>query len=102
VNGVVRPVGCGDQVVRIYDPLPTLTNIVRSHGIDVMDQKPTFNLITRDAEITTLISNDHSSTSIAPLTRRVELLVHPAVEAERRLTNFTSKDEVLEPLFERL
>lgn len=101
VNGVVGSVGDGDQVVGIEETVIASLELFECDRIQVMDAETTMDLEPIEAEVTSVVSNDDSVTSLTPFTRCVEALVHPAVEPERRLSDVAFQSEVTKAFLER-
>ena len=78
-----------------------LTKVNRAHRIHVVDVWISMNLIALDSQIASVVTYDDVMTQIPPLPRRIELLIHPSVEAEGRITNSTVQFQVSIPVFNR-
>src|SRR5690242_15691583 len=66
-----------------------------------MDNDFRMNLMSNNSEIAPLISENCFLTKLTPFSRRIELLVDPAVETEGFAADFASEREVFETFFER-
>jgi len=102
MDGVVGTNGGRYQEFRIDDPVFTVENIVTSDGIHVVNQDLRVDLIARNTEITTLISEDNLVPGLSPLRRPIKSLIDPPIEAERACSDDSAKREVLESFFEGL
>src|SRR4051794_35666865 len=67
-----------------------------------MHQQAMIDLATWDTQITTLVTRDDFFTSQPPLTRSIELLIHPSIKPECLLAHIALKLEVLEAFLKRL
>src|SRR4051812_18937365 len=68
VNGVVGPFGGEDKVLGIEHPSFTLHEILWCHRVDVMHQRVIAHLVARNAEIASVVPDDHEAPSISPFT----------------------------------
>jgi hypothetical protein len=90
VNRIVRIVRGADQKLEIERVSSSMSDVLFSERIHVMDDQLVVNIVTIHAEIARLISKDCFLAKLAPFTRRVELLVDPTIESERLGGNISS------------
>jgi len=67
-----------------------------------MNIETSMNVVSFDAEITTVISKDDVVTNSSPLTRPIKFLIHVAIESERCFANLAMKSEILIAILKRL
>lgn len=91
--------GC-NQKIRIQNTFITMDDVILRHRIHMVNDWTMMNLIPLDSEVTTVVSINYIVAKMLPLSGRVELLIDPAIETERRVTNLTFQSEVAKTLFE--
>jgi hypothetical protein len=82
VNGVVGPLGSGDQVFGVENPFLEVDYLVDGHRIHVMNQKTRLDLEALDTKVASVVSKDNLTPNSLPIVRSVELLVDPPVVTE--------------------
>lgn len=102
VNGVVSPKSYRYQELGIQDSGIPFFNIGDSHRVHVMDVDGVMNVVTFDTHVTSVVPDDDVVSNVPPLSRRVEALVHPAVEPKGCFTDLSTKSEVLEAFLKAL
>src|SRR5436190_21640717 len=102
MDRVAGSLGCRDQVVWVENPIRARAQIFRLDWIDVVNKKSRANLVTRNAQVAAFVAQYDYLANVSPLTRLIELLVHPAVETKSRYADFAGQLEVIEPSFKRL
>lgn len=102
VNSVVGSVCDGDQVVGIEEAVIAIFELLEGDRIQVMNVETLMDLIAINTQIACVVANDDLVTSLTPLSRRVEALIHPTGVTERRSTYLTFEREIVKPLFEGL
>jgi hypothetical protein len=75
--------GGADQELRVNDLIATADNVFDTHRVHMMNDDPVEDVETLDPEITAQVSSDNVVADKPPLSRPVELLIHPAIVAER-------------------
>jgi hypothetical protein len=65
-----------------------------------MDQRTRVDLIPRDTKIASVVSDYNIVPNLVPLSRLIEPLVDPPIEAEGSSADLSSEDEVVETFFE--
>lgn len=90
----------GDQELGIDDAFLSSYKIHFGQRVHVMNQDVTMNIVARDPKIAPQITNDNYLSCRLPLSRPIERLVHPPIEAEGLLSYVAAKVEVLEALLE--
>lgn len=68
--------------------------------IHVMNDQTNMNLVTDHSKIARIVSDNDVSTKLTPLSRLIELLIDPSVEAEGLMTDFALQSKVFESLVE--
>jgi len=102
VNGVVCwKRGC-DEKLRIENTHVAMYDVVGGHRIQMMNRDPLMNIVTFDAKITAIVSDDDMIANITPLSRNVELLIDVSIETEGRLADCAAESQVLEAILEGL
>lgn len=102
VDCVVGSVRNTDQILRIESILSAIHNVILNQRIHVMNGDLVVNIVSSDTKITTQITSDDVSAKETPGTRRVELLIDPAIETECLSADLSTKNEVVESFFEAL
>ncbi len=90
-----------DQELRVVDPIPIKFYIFDCERIDVMNDYFVKYLTSINAEITAVVSNDHSIASCFPLFGCVKSLVQISVVAKSFFTDNTVESQVLIPILKR-
>jgi hypothetical protein len=67
-----------------------------------MNHQPIVDLVSRNPQITGLVSKDHEIANLDPLSRTIESLIHPSIEPKRGLPYFTRQFEIVVAFFKRL
>lgn len=76
--------------------------IVDGQRVHVVDDYALVEIITLNAQITSVVSDNYLVAKTTPLSTCVELLVEPSIETEGGTPNSSSKSEVVVTLFETL
>lgn len=76
-----------DEEFGIQDTRIAVNNIVGGYGIHVMDDHLVVDVVPLNRQITTKITSYDVMAKIAPLSRRIELLIHPTIMSESRTTH---------------
>lgn len=100
MDGIVRVVCGGDQILRIEDLLVVFDDVPRSHRIQMMNRRTTMNLKSRNTEITSVISVDYEVANTSPLLGSIESLVDVAIESEGCFPDPLSKIEIAKTFLE--
>lgn len=87
MDGVVRALARGDQVLGVKHPIGPTNKVLGRHRVDVVHEDLTPDVMSRDSEITAVVTDDDELANLLPLAGSVELLVDPAIEAEGRLSD---------------
>src|ERR671913_954165 len=77
-----------------------LTKIVRRDRIHVMDDWISMNLVTLNAQIASVVSDDDGVSKIPPFPRRVEPLVDPTLETKGRFAYSPVQTKVIVPFLD--
>ena len=67
MDRIVGVMGCRDEVVRVQNQRITFFKVLDSHGDDVVDDRPFWDVESRNTEVTSLVSSDDLMTHVAPL-----------------------------------
>ena len=89
VNCVMSLVSGRDEELRIENVVVPVYEIIRGHGVHVVDDSALKYVVVLDAQVTTIVSGDDVVTKLSPFSRGVEHLVHPSVETEGLLPDLT-------------
>src|SRR4051812_33525692 len=100
MNGVVRSVGGGDKVLRIQDKRRPIDYVLHGDRIHVMNHQPSMDLVTGNAQVTSVVSENNDVSNVSPFERSVKPLVDPPIRPEGRLTHLTTKIKVGKAIFE--
>src|SRR5690606_34519522 len=101
VNSVMCVVrGCYKEFW-IENPVFFMYDVLRRHGVHMMNDWSIVNIEPVCAQVASLISDDNKASYISPLTRSIETLIQVPIEPKSRPSNSAAKSEVLKPLFKR-
>lgn len=78
-----------------------MDDVIDAHWVHVMDDDAVVDVIALYAEITSVVSKDYVVANLLPLSRPVELLIDPTIEAERRLSDLSPERQIPIALFKR-
>src|SRR3954453_6280682 len=95
MNCVVCTFTGNNEELRIENPFFTVLNIPSCHRVHVMNQKIVSELVSRNAQITTIVSENNKVTHAPPLGRLIESLIKPSIVSESRFANLTSQAQIV-------
>lgn len=103
----ITPEGRENQLISaahdlVENPILIVDNVFQRHRIHVMNQRIKQNLVTRNSEITSVITNHHLTSNHLPSWRRIKTLIEKSIKPERGYTNSSTKFEIFETLLKYL
>lgn len=102
MNGIMSVLRNCYQIIRIENARISISDLIHSDWIQVMDVKTFMDFIPRNAKITSVITSDYLVTDLSPFSGRVEILVNPSVETKSRFSNIPPERKIIEPFSERI
>jgi hypothetical protein len=100
VNGVVRAMGGSDEKIRIQKRILTSDYVVDNDWIHVMYQESVVDLIPFYTQIAAVITHDDVISKLFPLSRSVETLIQPTIEAECGHSDLSTNGKIAKALDE--
>src|SRR4029077_2741933 len=86
--------------LRIYDPIFSMLDVFHLQWIHVMNHQFGIDFVTRNPEVTSIVTSYDLISNVLPFLRLVKTLVNPSIEAKGHETKNSLQLEIPEALFE--
>ena len=98
MNSVVRPVCCGNQIIRVENKIIRVLEVLRRDRVNVMNQDSVMNVVAFNSQITTMIFCDYVLSKLLPLRGSIESLIEVSVKPKSWVPNRSWKLQVVETI----